>query len=194
MASARGPTAPCRSQGCFVVLYFFWSLFFVSNNFLVVVLCIFRYLFVFLQTNTFLSFLSFPMAYGSLQRSKPPCPFRREDAANLCTEILDFRGFDSSRILILRGGTLMSIRDSPEIWSQRILVGIILVGRLCVRARSVSLARSWLRSRLLLRGCAYIYIYIYIHSYDVYLCVSLSLYITPTLDSKTPPRKFEEPN
>ena len=29
--------------------------------------------------------------------------------ANLRTEILDFRGFDSSRVLILRGGILMSI-------------------------------------------------------------------------------------
>ena len=30
-------------------------------------------------------------------------------AANLCTKILDFRGFDSNIILILRGGILMSI-------------------------------------------------------------------------------------
>ena len=35
--------------------------------------------------------------------------------ANLCTKILDFRGFDSSRILISRGGILMSIGDFPEI-------------------------------------------------------------------------------
>ena len=52
--------------------------------------------------------------------------------ANLRTKILDFRGFDSSRILILRGGILMSIGNFPEILSQRILVGIILVGRLGV--------------------------------------------------------------
>ena len=53
-------------------------------------------------------------------------------AANLCTKILDFRGFDSSMILILRGGLLMSIGNSLEILSQPILVGILLVGRLGV--------------------------------------------------------------
>ena len=36
-------------------------------------------------------------------------------AANLPAKILDFRGFDSSRVLILRGGILMSIGDFPEI-------------------------------------------------------------------------------
>ena len=61
--------------------------------------------------------------------------------ANLRTKILDFRGFDSSIILILRGGILMSMGNSPEIMSQQILVGIILVGRLAVsqdQARPVS--------------------------------------------------------
>ena len=48
--------------------------------------------------------------------------------ANLRSNILDFRGFDSSRILIPGGGILMSIGNFPEILSQRILVGIILVG------------------------------------------------------------------
>ena len=51
-------------------------------------------------------------------------------AANLRTKILDFRGFDSSRILILRDGILVSIGNLQEILSRRILVGIILVGRL----------------------------------------------------------------
>ena len=49
--------------------------------------------------------------------------------ANLCTKILDLRGFDSSIILILRGGILMSIRNFPEMLSQQIL-GMILLGRL----------------------------------------------------------------
>ena len=48
---------------------------------------------------------------------------------NLPTNIVDVRGFDSSTILILRGGILMSIGDFPEILSQTILVGIMLVGR-----------------------------------------------------------------
>ena len=53
--------------------------------------------------------------------------------ANLCTKLLDFRGFDSNIILILRGGILMSIGDFPESLSQAILAGILLVGRLGVR-------------------------------------------------------------
>ena len=49
-------------------------------------------------------------------------PFRM---ANLRTKILDFRGFDSSRILILRGGIILSIGNSPEFSSRRIL-GVLL--------------------------------------------------------------------
>ena len=52
--------------------------------------------------------------------------------ANLRTKIMDFRGFDSSIILFLSGGVLMSIGDFPESESQAILVGIMLVGRLGV--------------------------------------------------------------
>ena len=50
--------------------------------------------------------------------------------ANLRTRILYFRGSDSERILILRGGIFSSIGDFLEILSQQILVGIIFVGRL----------------------------------------------------------------
>ena len=46
--------------------------------------------------------------------------------ANLRTKNLDIRGFDSSRIIIVRGGILMSMGVFPEM----ILVGIILGGRL----------------------------------------------------------------
>ena len=54
--------------------------------------------------------------------------------ANICTStnIMDFRGFDSSRSLIIRGGIIMSIGDLLESLSQAILVGIMLVGRLGV--------------------------------------------------------------
>ena len=52
--------------------------------------------------------------------------------ANLRTKILDFRGLDSSIILSVSGGILRSIGNSPDMLSQRILVGIILVGRLGV--------------------------------------------------------------
>ena len=52
---------------------------------------------------------------------------------NLRIQILDFSGLDSSRILILRVGILISIVDFLESLSQAILVGIILAGRLGVR-------------------------------------------------------------
>ena len=42
--------------------------------------------------------------------------------ANLRTKLLDFRGFDSSIILILRCGILMSIENLPDFLSQQILV------------------------------------------------------------------------
>ena len=52
--------------------------------------------------------------------------------ANLCTNVMDFRGFDSNTILILRGGIPRLIWDVPESLSQAILVGIMLAGRLGV--------------------------------------------------------------
>ena len=51
--------------------------------------------------------------------------------ANLRTIIMAFRGFDSSIILILRSGILMSKGDFPESLDQAIVVGIML-GRLGV--------------------------------------------------------------
>ena len=57
---------------------------------------------------------------------------RERPTANLRTKTLDFRGFDSHIILSLSGGILMSIGNFPEMLSQRISVGIILVWRLGV--------------------------------------------------------------
>ena len=50
-------------------------------------------------------------------------PSRSRSTFNLRTRIFDFRGFDSSRILIVRGGILMSMGNFPESLSQGILVG-----------------------------------------------------------------------
>ena len=60
--------------------------------------------------------------------------------ANLPTNIVDFRGFDSSIMLISRGGILMSIGDLPESSGQAMLVGIMLVGRLGVQYAHVAAA------------------------------------------------------
>ena len=48
---------------------------------------------------------------------------------------MDFRGFDSSIIFILRGGILMSIGEFSEDLSQAMLLGMMSVGRLGVHAR-----------------------------------------------------------
>ena len=53
--------------------------------------------------------------------------------ANLCTstKILDFRGFDSSRILSSRGGILMSTWNFPESLHQAIFVGTGITRQAC---------------------------------------------------------------
>ena len=59
--------------------------------------------------------------------------------ANLRGNITDFRGFDSSIILILRGGIPRPIGDFQESLSQAILVGTILTGRLGVASAASSI-------------------------------------------------------
>ena len=105
-----------------------------------------------------------------------------QTTANLPAKIVDFRGFDSSIILILRGGILMSIGEFPESLSQRILVGISLVGRLGVPAwfgKTIRVLRRTCRVPEHLNVYMYIYIYTYIHTYiHVFICnISLSIYI-----------------
>ena len=64
-----------------------------------------------------------PIASVSAEAPKEAC---RGIMANLRTKILGFGGFDPSRVLILRGGVLMSTGTSLELLSQAILVGMIL--------------------------------------------------------------------
>ena len=80
-------------------------------------MCIYIYIFIYL-------FIYLPVALLYLLASGR--------TANLRTKIPDFRGFDSSTIIILRGGTPRTIGSFPESLSQAILAGIILVGRLGV--------------------------------------------------------------
>ena len=53
------------------------------------------------------------------------------------TNIVDFRGFDSSIILIIRGGIPRPLGDIPESLSQAMLVGNMLVGRLGVKLNNL---------------------------------------------------------
>ena len=64
---------------------------------------------------------------------------RLDDTANLRTNIMDFRGLDSSNILMLRGGIPRPKGNSPESLSQAILV---LVGIIPSREIGRSAKRS----------------------------------------------------
>ena len=68
---------------------------------------------------------------GSVGPTRPPSPMAYPANLRTSTKILDFRGFDSSRILNLWAGILMyiGIGDFPDMLSQQILVGIIFIGR-----------------------------------------------------------------
>ena len=68
--------------------------------------------------------------HRSLLRSTPGS----QSTPHLPTNIVDFRGLDSSIILISRGGILMSIGNLEEGLGQAMLVGTMLVGRLGVPA------------------------------------------------------------
>ena len=76
---------------------------------------------------------------------------------NLPTNIMDFRGFESSVILIVRGGILMSIGDVPEVLSQAILVGTTIYIYIYI----------------------HICIYIYIHILNKYIYIYIYIYIHP---------------
>ena len=52
-------------------------------------------------------------AAAAARRPHSPAMWARAHTANLRTKILDFGGLDSSRILSLRGGILMSIGNFP---------------------------------------------------------------------------------
>ena len=137
-------------------------------------------------------------SYKSLHPVSTAPPFDESwnvfcDMANLCTEILDFRGFDSSILWSLRGGVLMSMGNFPEGLSERILAGILLVERLGIgiqprwtRCNPVTapsnkvlvcpgynpvytswdwVCTSWDIQQHILCIYNYIYIYIYIHIY-----------------------------
>ena len=103
------------------------------------------------------------------------------ETANLRTEILDFRGFDSSIILIVRGGIGGPLGNFPEVLSQAILPGIIFrreIGRNdhFGEAAQLVLAAHELDELVVDPGawvcvCVYVYIYIYIYVCIIYIYI-----------------------
>ena len=101
---------------------------------------------------------------------------------------MGFRGFDSSIVLIQRGGILTSIADFRESLSQAMLVGTMLVGRLGVVISHVLLVNSNLNvntcqththtTELIHRNINLIYIYIYIYTHmSYYIYIYIYIYI-----------------
>ena len=76
----------------------------------------------------------------------------RRATANLRTNIMYSRGFDSSIILIQRGGIIISTGDFPESLSQAILVRIMLLGRSCVDVTRLKMAARVHEAREEARG------------------------------------------
>ena len=66
-----------------------------------------------------------PAAQGPARDILTTLQYACVSTANLRAKILDFRGFDSSIILVLGGGLLMSIGTILESLNQAILLGII---------------------------------------------------------------------
>ena len=92
---------------------------------------------------------------GQRENPKGPRNPQLPPAANLRTKIPDFGGFDSSRILILRGGILHVHREFSRISSQGILEGVILVGRSGVPRKSRVLPPDGSKGELCcFQGCA----------------------------------------
>ena len=95
---------------------------------------IYAYIFIYMYTCMCVYIYIYTHTYGTLLGAHTSIGARGQggDDWGVRTKILDFRGLDSSIILIVRAGILMPIGNFPEILSQGILVGIILVGRLGV--------------------------------------------------------------
>ena len=101
--------------------------------------------------------------------------------ANLSTTIMDFRGFDSDVIVILRVGIPRPLGNLPEASSQAILAGIILVGPLGVWSFGLQRAPSCLVG---VSTNNYVYISLFIHIY-IYIYTYMTASVTECAASQT---------
>ena len=129
------------------------------------------------------------------------CGETDEGTANFPTNIMEFRGFDSSIILILRGGILMSIGDFPESLSQAMLAGVTLVGGLGVTTPAVRHLPEGAKNKFVIihihiyiyiyiyreRERDVYYIYIYIYNMCIYIYIYIYVYCCLTLHSESGP-------
>ena len=94
-------------------------------------MCIYIYIYIYIYVIYIYIYDASSLARGRGEGPGLPAKHRHvaPHTANLRTRILDFGGFDPSRILILRGAVPRPIGNSRESLSKTILVAIILVGR-----------------------------------------------------------------
>ena len=102
--------------------------------------------------------------------------------ANLPTNIVDFRGFDSSIIFNLRCGILRPIGDLSESLSQAMLVGCNVSREIgCMSSYVVPISHITCLYRIILYHVIVyytylLYIYIHIHTYTyIYICICVCI-------------------
>ena len=114
----------------------------IYNTCTYIYIYIYMYIYIHICIYALNNWVSRKRSYGRtrLTRLRPRSgPYSR--TANLPTNIVDFGGFDSSIILIIRGGIPRPIGDFPESLSRAMLVGIMLVGRLGILPQRDALPR-----------------------------------------------------
>ena len=119
MASYRAPSTqrlPPRARHLCLTMYIY--------IYICMYVCIYIYIYVYIHMYIYI----YIYIYIYFLSRPAPVP----DTANLDAKILDFGGLDPRRILISRGGILMSIGNFPESPSRQIVAETILVGRLGV--------------------------------------------------------------
>ena len=97
-----------------------------------VCMCIYTYIYIYIYTYNRAAKKCAPMQTSATGAKRCGTGETALQIRPISVLIFWISGFDFSIILILRGGILISIGISPDILSQAILVGIILVGRLGV--------------------------------------------------------------
>ena len=113
----------------YIYYYYYYHVYVSLSIYIYMYVCVYIYIYIYIYIAPGCPH----SARGSRARRRPPPGRQTWNTPNPPTKIVDFRGFDSTIILILRGGILRPIGNIPESLSQAILVGVMLVGGLGVQ-------------------------------------------------------------
>ena len=112
----------------YIYMYMYIYIYIYTHTYIHIYIYIYIYTYIYIYIYTYICCNPGPCVGAARSMSL----WRTVAPASLRAKTLDFGGFDSSRILILRGGIPMSKGNFLEMLSQRISAGIILAGRLGV--------------------------------------------------------------